>query len=90
MDHKNQKLFLTGTIPTQKPDGLYYGTISRKTSWVGKKFNAQESSGINMFYDQKGEKIEKYPFKTYVGKGLVDKNLEVIKITVQNFNILIK
>ncbi len=61
------------------PDGVYQGDIGRATSWVGKKFDAQTSSGINVF-NENGAKVEKYPFITSTNKGVVDKNLDVIKI----------
>ncbi len=71
----NQKLFSEGKIPNPLPNGFYKGAVSFKTSWEGKKFKAGSSSGINII-----DKEEKYPFKTYSGKGLTDKNLEVLKI----------
>ena len=74
-NNPNQKLFLNGKIPNPKPDELYKGTVNFKTSWQGKKFDASSSSGINLI-DGK----ENYPFKTYVGKGVQDKNLDVYKI----------
>ena len=70
----NQKLFLNGKNP-DKPNGLYKGSVNFKTSWEGKKFDASSSAGINII----GGK-EKYPFKTYTGKGIRDKNLDVLKI----------
>lgn len=76
---ENQKIFLAGSIPNPMPDGLYKGTIGKKVSWVGKKFNASNSTGINSF-DNNGQKSEKYPFNMYVDKGLADKNLTVLKI----------
>ena len=76
----NQKLFLSGKISNPKPDGPYKGSVNFKTSWQGKKFDASSSSGINLI-DGK----ESYPFKTYTGKGLQDKNLDVFKI---DYNIV--
>lgn len=71
----NQKLFISGKVPNPLPNGLYKGSVSFKTSWQGKKFDATSSTGLNLIDDK-----EKYPFKTYTGKGLQDKNLDVLKI----------
>lgn len=77
----NQKLFLSGKIPSSLPDGFYKGSVTGlKTSWQGKKFDASSSAGINIINDQ-----PIYPFKTYIGKGLQDKNLNVFKI---DYNII--
>lgn len=70
----NQKLFLSGKVPNPLPSGLYKGSVNFKTSWQGKKFDASKSMGINLISGK-----EKYPFKTYVGKGLAD-NIDVLKI----------
>ena len=70
--------FLTGEVPTDL-NGFYKGTVSGlKTNWQGKKFDASNSSGINIFKESDG-KSEKYPFKTYTARGLQD-NIEVLKI----------
>jgi hypothetical protein len=77
----NQKVFLAGSVPDPKPEGLYSGTVpGKKVSWLGKKFNPTDSTGLNIFDDGNGIKGERYPFKTYIGKGLHDKNLDVLKI----------
>ncbi len=76
---ENQKIFLSGKVPGLMPDGVYQGDIGRATSWVGKKFDAQKNSGINTL-EKDGVKIERYPFKTYLGKGLHNKSTDVIKI----------
>ena len=77
----NQQAFLAGKLPNPKPDGFYQGSTGfGETGWRGKKFNAESSTGINIFKDKKGNDIEKYPFKTYVGKGLFDENTIVLKI----------
>jgi len=74
-------LFLRGTLPNPAPDGLHQGIfLGHNTSWRGKKFNVANSTGINLFYDKKGGQVERYPFKTYAGKGLRDKKLDVLKI----------
>ncbi len=82
----SQEIFLKGLVPSPKLDGLYRGIfVGHNTSWKGKKLNAAESNGINIFAGHNtapgsNGQVEKYPFKTYVGKGLLDKNLDVLKI----------
>ncbi len=76
-----EKVFLHGTVPDPTPDGLYYGSVPGRTvSWLGKKFSAASSRGINIFSDGKGGQSEQYPFVTSAGKGLQDKDLNVLKI----------
>ncbi len=71
-----KKDFPKGTFPSPLPDGFYKGTVQNlNTNWKGKIFDATNSSGINIFGDKKV-----YLFKTYKGKGLQDKNLDVLKI----------
>ena len=74
-----QKDFLKGTIPNPLPNGPYKGGVANlKVTWQGKSFDAKNNTGINKF--KVGDKeVEKYPFKTYVAKGLQD-NIDVIKI----------
>lgn len=81
IQHKpQQKEFFSGTVPKELPNGLYRGTVSGlNTTWEGKRFDASESSGINVFKNGSNYN-EKYPFKTYFGKGVQDKELEVVKI----------
>ncbi len=75
-----QKLFLNGKIPAKAPDGTYHGSVKNlKTSWIGKAFNPKDASGINNFKEQGGI-VKKYPFKTYVGRGIQDKGKDVLKI----------
>lgn len=77
---ENQKLFLQGKIPSSTLSGFYKGSVKGlTTTWQGKEFNATASSGINIFKEN-GKEKKSYPFKTYVGKGLQDKNREVFKI----------
>ena len=69
MEHSDpQKRFVVGIVPNPAPNGFYAGSIGRKTSWLGKKFNPADSSGINVF-DKGGARVEKYPFKTYASSG---------------------
>ncbi len=78
--NQDQQQFLKGRIPDKKPDGLHKGTADGyRGSWKGKKFDSKHSTGINVL-EEKGKQAERYPFKTYVGKGIHDKELNVIKI----------
>lgn len=80
---QNQAIFLAGKVPATL-DGFYKGTVTGfKTDWQGKKLDASHSSGINVFHKD-GQDIENFPFKTYTGQGLQDKNLEVFKIDYDN------
>ncbi|OGZ63813.1 MAG: hypothetical protein A3A98_00810 [Candidatus Staskawiczbacteria bacterium RIFCSPLOWO2_01_FULL_40_39] len=76
----NNKAFLNGALPNPTPDGFYQGDVGFNTSWLGKKFDAENSTGINVFKNKRGVQIEKYPFKTYAGRGLADQQLFVLKI----------
>lgn len=79
-----QKEFLTGKTPSKPLDGFYRGTVRNlKTDWQGKTFDATASTGINIFKRKKGETKE-FPFKTYIGKGLMDKDKDVFKIDYSN------
>lgn len=79
----NQKLFLTGTLPSPSPDGFYNGTVAGYDgSWRGKTFDASAGTGKNIF-DDNGS-IAKYPFTFYAAKGLRDKTTEVIRIDYSN------
>ncbi len=76
-----RQIFLHGTLPNPLPDGFYNGTVSgAKHSWLGKKFSASNSNGVNVFDDGFNSRNERYPFTTFVGKGLQDKNTDVLKI----------
>ncbi len=69
----HQQQFLQGSLPNPKPDGPYQGTMGFDVSWIGKKFDAQNSVGINVFKNKKnGQITDGYPFKTYVARGLFD------------------
>jgi hypothetical protein len=72
----NQAKFKAGKLPTEPLDGFYKGTVTNyHGEWRGKTFDASHNKGINSF----GEG-EKYPFRTYTGVGLRDKDLQVFKI----------
>lgn len=75
-----QKLFLSGQLPKTPMDGLYKGKVNGlKTDWQGKQFDATNSTGVNIF-GQGDQMTQAFPFKTYVGKGLIDPRLDVFKI----------
>lgn len=77
----NQAVFSQGQSPKIAPNGLYTGTVEgRKVSWRGKKFDADNHAGINIFENAQGNQVEKYSFVTAYGQGVRDKNLEVFKI----------
>lgn len=76
----NQKIFLGGTVPAVLPNGLYKGDASYTGTWLGKKFDAADSSGINLFGTTIETATAKYPFKMSVGKGIRDTGTDVIKI----------
>jgi len=79
-NNPNQKKFIAGIIPAVKPDAFYSGAVGNwKFSWIGKKFDAAAQSGMNVF-EKNGTRTEAWPFTTSTGKGLYDKQLEVIKI----------
>ena len=84
-DSRN-KVFLQGIFPSPAPDGLHQGIfLGHNTSWRGKKFDAANAKGINLFAGHNTApgsdgQVEKYPFKTWQGKGLLDKKLDVLKI----------
>lgn len=77
----NTALFRKGVVPETLPDGLYKGNIlGYKVSWLGKKFDAENQKGINIFDEGGGMQSEKFPFKTYLGTGVREKETKVIKI----------
>jgi hypothetical protein len=74
------KIFLAGRVP-EAPAGLYRGSFEgREVSWKGKKFQAAEQKGINLFLNKEGTLEDRYPFRTYVGRGVKDEKLDVFKI----------
>jgi len=75
-----QKEFLSGTVPTALPEGFYKGSVGAiKVSWAGKKFDATNSAGINVFNDN-GKTSEAYRFAMYIAKGLQEKDKNVLRI----------
>lgn len=77
-----QKLFLKGIVPDSPMSGFYDGSSSYFVgSWRGKFFNQQDSTGINYFTSGLGVGSEtRHPFETYVGSGIQDKNIKVLKL----------
>src|SRR5688500_10130691 len=76
-DDPRQKAFAAGRLPDTGIDGLYQGSLQgREVPWKGKKFRAADHTGLNVFVTKDGASDERYPFRTYVGKGLKDKKLE--------------
>ncbi len=76
----NQAKFRQGKADPSTLDGDYIGTVPGHTfTWQGKTLNRTDSSGVNRFKEN-NTIVSKYPFKTYVGKGLRDKQLDVIKL----------
>jgi hypothetical protein len=68
--------FRAGIVPSPALDGPYHGSVPGHTvSWLGKKMNAADNAGINVFTDG-----DKYPFATSVGAGLRDTDIQVLKI----------
>ena len=65
--------------PDPAPDGFLRGVLPKNTNWLGKKFDALNNMGINVFLEN-GKKKNKYKFKTYKGKSFSDSNLDVLKI----------
>jgi hypothetical protein len=93
-NNDQEKVFLAGRTPNPLPDGPYHGTVpGYRVSWLGKKFNAADHSGVNLFETSghstgdtgtsgNAQKIptEKYRFKTSIGAGLKDTAITVVKI----------
>jgi hypothetical protein len=78
--HPNQKKFLKGNIPNPLPEGFYSGKMTGYTGyWIGKTFDRKNEEGINVF-SINGRKIQRFPFITYIEKGLQDRNINVLKI----------
>lgn len=77
---QNQENFLRGTADIAALDGDYQGSVTGYSgSWQGKTFNRTDGSGRNRFQEHGGI-VTKFPFKTSVGKGVRDTQLDVIKL----------
>lgn len=83
LENPFQKMFLTGHVPGPLPGGFYAGSVPNyRGSWKGKKFNQAAATGVNIFATSLDgtQTKEQYPFKTYVGQGLQDPDLQVLKL----------
>lgn len=77
---QNQEKFRGGTADMTMLDGDYEGVVTGYDgTWQGKTIFQAENRGINRF-KQGDSVVQKYPFATYVGKGLRDRELDVIKL----------
>lgn len=74
-----QAEFLKGSLPSPLPSGFKKGDVNAKTNWLGKEFDINTQTGINLFM-QNGKQVKQYPFKTYTGNGLTDPKLQVLKL----------
>lgn len=75
--------FKKGNVPEPHPDGFHAGSVPGRIAapggWKGKTFAPTEKTGKNVF-EKNGVRTEKYPFKTYVTKGVRDPDREVLAI----------
>ena len=71
--------FITGKVPSPKPNGDYKGSALYTGPWRGKSFDASKSAGINLI-EEKGKVVKKFSFKTYIGKGIQDTEKDVMKL----------
>lgn len=74
--------FQKGTVPSPLPDGFYKKSLTfdaKYQPWKGKTFIASESAGINVVTLMNQEKSV-FPFKTYIGKGIQNRETDVLKI----------
>ena len=84
------KIEWDGEAKTPRPGGDSLPFIYAGSMVIGGRGMVKvNSTGINLFYDKKARhntapgssaQVERYPFKTYAGKGLRDKKLDVLKI----------
>jgi hypothetical protein len=78
---EKQQAFLKGTVPNPPLNGFYSGSVSGpKVSWLGKRFNADTETGINMFANSVSGNKERFPFKTYTGKSVRGGKTDVLTI----------
>ncbi len=76
-----QRAFLVAVVPSVPPDGFYRGSVEgfAVATWKGKGFSSATQTGINEFSEGTAS-IQKYAFKTYVTKSVVDPTKEVLRI----------
>src|SRR5579871_2510585 len=80
---ERQRLFLQGRVPSPRPDGFYPGWLDGipiESFWKGKQFDAATETGINVFPSSDGGERLNRPFRTTAGPGLVDPEVQVLKI----------
>lgn len=82
LEHRiEQREFLAGNLPSTLPDGFYSGSIPDYVfTWTGKKFDRNNSKGINIFDEGLGVTSEDYVFVMSTTTSSRNKNLEVLKI----------
>ena len=77
-----QQEFLNGKAPPSLPHGFLKGSVPGRTvppgGWKGKKIDAATGTGKNVF-EKSGVQMEKYAFRTYIGRGIRDAK-DVLKI----------
>ncbi len=79
-DSPHQAEFIRGTVPNSLPDGFYAGTSDLPVgSWIGKRFDAQNQTGVNIFKEN-GQEVARYSFKMSVVESIRDQGLKVIRI----------
>jgi hypothetical protein len=75
-----EKLFLAGSVPTQKPDGFHERNMPNYTgTWQGKKFDSANGRGVNIFKEN-GALVVRYMFRTGAVKSLSERSKEVYEI----------
>lgn len=75
-----QEKFRRGTADISNLSGEYRGQVgSYSVRWLGKTFDQFQHSGSNRFQEH-DTVVNKYPFKTYISKGLRDHDLDVIQL----------
>lgn len=85
-----QQVFQHGKVPKGMPDGFYRGSVGNwKLPWQGKTFDRKNHTGANVVF-WSGKKRERFPFKTYIGKGLRDTNVSVIKIDYSSSDLFVR
>src|SRR3990167_7860281 len=76
----NQQRFQNGEVPIQLPDGFLQGSVNFESPWQGKIIDSAAGKGINVI--KTGDSTqETLPFKIYTGKGIRDRELDVIKFS---------
>lgn len=79
---ETEKAFAAGTIPAPALSGFYKGSVDLpvKVTWLGKKFDAATSTGINVFDSGLGSTTDKYSFRYGEIAALHEPGIKVIAI----------